>query len=89
MKKIKNSYFIIGAIINGLLFLVIPDYYFWFLVLLIIVAIIFLAIVVVDILGKTKMWKEAIKWLGFGILSWGLGILAIVIRNYLLGYYSN
>ena len=52
-------------------------------------AIIFITIVFVDYLGKTKMWKGAIVWLGFAVFSWLLGMLAIIARNYFLGYSSN
>jgi hypothetical protein len=89
MTKQFIIYLFLGAIVNGLMFLVIPDYYFWFLVLLAIGTIILLTIIVADLLRKTKNWKGVAIWLGFGILSWVVGILSIIVRNYFLGYYSN
>ncbi|MBS1915856.1 MAG: hypothetical protein JST87_06235 [Bacteroidetes bacterium] len=89
MKKQRNLYLFVGSVMNALLFLVIPDYYFWFLIILAVCVAALVAIVFVDISGKTKMWKKAIFWVGFGLLSWILGMVTIIIRNYFLGYYKN
>ncbi|MBS1935894.1 MAG: hypothetical protein JST96_17980 [Bacteroidetes bacterium] len=89
MKKQRNLYLFVGSVMNALLFLVIPDYYFWFLIILAVCVAALVAIVFVDISGKTKMWKKAIVWVGFGLLSWILGMVTIIIRNYFLGYYKN
>jgi hypothetical protein len=89
MARRRTLYLFIGAVANSALFFIIPDYYFWFLAVMSVGAIICITIIVADILGKTKLWKGAIVWLAFGALSWLLGILAIIIRNYFLGYYSN
>ncbi|MFI5152549.1 MAG: hypothetical protein ACHQET_04400 [Chitinophagales bacterium] len=89
MKERKLFYLFLGAIVNGLLFLVISDYYFWFLVVLAVGAIFCITIICADILGKTTMWKKALPILGIGVFSWLSGILAIIIRNFFLGYFSN
>jgi len=82
-------YLLIGAVANSALFFIIPDYYYWFLVIIVIGVMICVTIIFADILGKTKLWKRAIVWLGFGALSWVLGMLAVIVRNYFLGYYSS
>jgi hypothetical protein len=48
-----------------------------------------LAIIVVDIFGKTKNWKGAMIIVGLGIGSYVLGMLIIMTRNYFQGYYAN
>ena len=88
IRKNKFLYLVI-PILNSSLFFLIPDYYFWFAVILSMGAIICLVIIVIDILGKTNKWKDALRILGLGVASYILGILMIVIRNYFLGYYSN
>ena len=86
----KNKFlYLLIPILNSFLFFLIPEYYFWFAVILSIGAFICLVIIVIDILGKTDKWKDALKILGLGAASYILGILLIVIRNYFLGYYSN
>jgi hypothetical protein len=83
-----RKYFLI-AIMNSLLFLIVPDYFFWFLVVVVIYFFFCLIIVIKDIIYKTEYWKQAFKILAFGTLSYILGILSIMIRNYFLGYYKN
>jgi hypothetical protein len=60
MDKRRAIYLFIGAVANSALFFVIPDYYFWFLDLIAIGVLISIAIIIVDKLRKTKLWKRAI-----------------------------
>jgi hypothetical protein len=85
----KYYLYIILSIANAFLFLIIPDYFFWFLMILCTVAFICLAVIVIDIFGKTNNWKKALIILGSVTGSYGLGLLTIVIRNYFLAYYSH
>jgi hypothetical protein len=88
-KMKKYVLYLIISLLNSVLFLIIPDYVFWFLMILFAAAFICFALILIDILGKTKKWKNALIILGFFALSYVVGILIIVIRNYFLGYYSN
>jgi multisubunit Na+/H+ antiporter MnhG subunit len=81
----KNIFF---AITNGLLFLVIPDYIFWALVLLGAGFIFCLAVFIIDLFKGSHRWENATKYLGWGVLSYIIGFVCIIIRNYSLGYYS-
>lgn len=47
-----------------------------------------LVVIVISILERTTYWKDALIFLGLGVLSYALGIFTIMARNYFLGYYS-
>jgi hypothetical protein len=84
----KNKFlYLVIPILNSFLFAIIPDYYFWFLVILAMSVFICLSVIVIDILGKTSNWKNALKILGIGVASYILGILLVITRNYFLHYY--
>ena len=68
--KIKNYFlFPLIAIVNSFLFLIVPDYFFWFLALLMTGTVVCIAIIIIDLFGKTTNWKGALITLGFGIAS--------------------
>jgi hypothetical protein len=86
----KNKYlYLVILVLNSFLLAIIPDYYFWCLMILSIGAFMCLAVIVIDIFGKTSNWKNALKLFGLGVTSYILGILLVVARNYFLHYYSN
>jgi hypothetical protein len=88
-RSTKILYLSVAAIVNASLFWVIPDYYFWFIGILGIGFLILLVVIANDLFEKTQNWKVAIIWAAFGALSWTLGILSFIVRNYFLGYFSN
>jgi hypothetical protein len=89
MKRKNWVLYLVIMVLNSFLLAIIPDYYFWCLIILSIGAFICLAVIVIDIFGKTGNWKNALKLFGLGVASYILGILMVVARNYFLHYYSN
>lgn len=88
MMEKRNSLYVAIAVLNSFLFLFIPDYFFWFVAVLAIGGLICLVILVNDMVRKTSRWKDALKIFGLGVASYLLGVLIMIIRNFLLGYYS-
>jgi hypothetical protein len=62
------------SIVNSFLIRVIPNHIFACGLVLLLGVLIFLAIIVMDILGKTKHWKAALYVLSLGIFSLVLGM---------------